>query len=61
MYRPGDTIVLEAGQDHVAADVIIPWPLHLVGASARPEDTRIVCPRGATSALDFRCGNQMVP
>ncbi|KAK9818818.1 hypothetical protein WJX74_005476 [Apatococcus lobatus] len=58
--RPGDTIVLEAGQDHVAADVVIPWPLHLVGASARPEDTRIICPGGATSALDFRASGKVV-
>ncbi|KAK9842635.1 hypothetical protein WJX84_009641 [Apatococcus fuscideae] len=58
--RPGDTIALEAGQDHIAADVIIPWPLHLVGASARPEDTRIVCPKGATAALDFRASGKVV-
>ena len=53
-YRAGDTIVLEAGQEHAAHDVVIPWPLKLMGSGAVPEDTVLVCPKGPEAALDFR-------
>lgn len=52
--RAGDTIVLEAGQQHDAHDIVIPWPLKLVGSGAAPEDTVLVCPKGSEAALDFR-------
>ena len=46
--------MLEAGQQHDAHDVVIPWPLKLVGSGAAPEDTVLVCPKGPEAALDFR-------
>ena len=52
--RAGDTIVLEAGQVHDAHDVVIPWPLKLVGSGHAAEDTLLVCPKGPEAALDFR-------
>lgn len=54
--RPGDTIELEAAQVHEAADIAVRWPLRLRGNGAAPEDTLLVCPRGADAALAFRCG-----
>lgn len=56
LNRAGDTIVLEAGQIHHAHDVVIPWPLKLVGSGADAEDTMILCSKGPDAALDFRCG-----
>lgn len=53
--RAGDTIVLEAGQMHDAHDVVILWPLKLVGSGNVAEDTILVCPKGPEAALDFRC------
>ena len=53
--RAGDTIVLEAGQMHDAHDVVILWPLKLVGSGNVAEDTLLVCPKGPEAALDFRC------
>ena len=55
--RAGDTIVLEAGQLHDAHDVVIPWPLKLIGSGADAEDTLILCPKGPYAALDFRYGS----
>ena len=52
--RAGDTIVLEAGQLHDARDVVIPWPLKLIGSGADAEDTVILCPKGPDAALEFR-------
>lgn len=52
--RAGDTIVLEAGQMHDAHDVVILWPLKLVGSGNVAEDTLLVCPKGPEAALDFR-------
>ena len=56
LRRPGDTIELEAAQVHEAADIAVRWPLRLRGNGAAPEDTVLVCPRGADAALVFRCG-----
>lgn len=56
--RAGDTIVLEAGQMHDAHDVVILWPLKLVGSGNVAEDTLLVCPKGPEAALDFRCCSQ---
>lgn len=46
--------MLEAGQSHDACDVVIPWPLKLMGSGADAEETLIVCPKGPDAALDFR-------
>ena len=54
-HRAGDTIVLEAGQSHDARDVVIPWPLKLMGSGIDAEETLILCPKGPDAALDFRC------
>ena len=55
--RVGDTIVLEAGQLHDAHDVVIPWPLKLIGSGRDAEDTILLCPKGPNAALDFRYGS----
>lgn len=42
--RPGETILLEAtadGEPHVVTDVLIKWPLHIVGGGMSPADTVI--------------------
>ena len=49
--------MLEAGQVHDAHDVVIPWPLKLIGSGADAEDTVILCPKGPDAALDFRYGS----
>lgn len=41
---------------HEAADIAVRWPLRLRGNGCAPEDTVLVCPRGADAALVFRCG-----
>lgn len=56
LNRAGDTIVLEAGQIHHAHDVVIPWPLKLIGSGADAEDTVVLCSKGPDAALDFRYG-----
>ena len=56
MRRPGDTIELEAAQVHEAGNIAVRWPLRLCGNGSAPEDTVLVCPRGADAALVFRCG-----
>ena len=60
LNRAGDTIVLEAGQIHHAHDVVIPWPLKLIGSGADAEDTVILCSKGPDAALDFRYGMPML-
>ncbi|KAK9813155.1 hypothetical protein WJX72_009933 [[Myrmecia] bisecta] len=53
--RPGDTIIIEPGETHIAQDVAIPWPLQLLGGGSMPESTVLTCPKGAdAAALDFR-------
>lgn len=53
--RPGDTIWLAPGVHSVSA-VAINWPLHVLGGGVTAEETRLVSPRGADAALDFRWG-----
>lgn len=36
------------------SDVVVPWPLHLLGGGLSHEDTVLAAPRGADAALDFR-------
>lgn len=55
--RPGNTLWLAPGV-HAIADVALPWPLHLLGGGSRPEDTVLVCPRGADTGLDFRASGK---
>lgn len=60
--RPGETILLEAtadGEPHVVTDVLINWPLHIVGGGMSPADTVIQCGAGATAALDFHCSGKV--
>ena len=51
--RPGDTIWLSPGFTHSAADVTIPWPLHLLGGGTHPTDTLVSAPLNADCALSF--------
>lgn len=46
--------MLEAGQSHQACDVVIPWPLKLMGSGTAAEATVVLCPKGPDAALDFR-------
>lgn len=46
--------MLEAGQSHEACDVVIPWPLKLMGSGTAAEATVVLCPKGPDAALDFR-------
>jgi hypothetical protein len=60
--RPGETILLEstAGDaPHVVSNVLISWPLHIVGGGATAADTVIECGVGASAALDFRCSGKV--
>ncbi|KAK9811565.1 hypothetical protein WJX72_005999 [[Myrmecia] bisecta] len=57
--RPGDTIVIEPGQTHIAQDVAIFWPLQLLGGGSKPESTVLTCPKGEASALVFRATAKM--
>lgn len=51
--RPGDTILICAGGDHVASDIHIKKPLCLIGAGDLPDDTVLSCSRGSESAFEF--------
>lgn len=44
---------------HELRNVCVPWPLHLLGGGARPEETVLSCPRGADTALDFRANGKV--
>lgn len=55
LRRPGDTIVLLPGEEHDVSDVVVPFPLHIMGGGSAPEQTLLTCARGADTALDFRC------
>lgn len=51
--RPGDTILLSAGEPHHVSSVVIDKPLCLMGAGAMEDDTLLLCARGAEGALEF--------
>ncbi|XP_020273696.1 F-box protein SKIP5 isoform X2 [Asparagus officinalis] len=51
--RPGDTILIAAGGNHVASNIQIKKPLCLIGAGDLPDDTVLTCARGSDSALEF--------
>ena len=52
--RPGDTIWLAPHQEHHVENVRVDVPVHLRGGGAHPEDTVLICPKGAVSGLQFR-------
>ncbi|XP_072997564.1 F-box protein SKIP5 isoform X3 [Typha latifolia] len=51
--RPGDTILIATGGNHVACNVQIKKPLCLIGGGELPDDTILTCSRGSESALEF--------
>lgn len=51
--RPGDTILISAGGNHLASNIQIKKPLCLIGGGELPDDTMLVCSRGSDSALEF--------
>ncbi|XP_050385236.1 F-box protein SKIP5 [Argentina anserina] len=51
--RPGDTILISAGGRHLASDIQIKKPLCLIGGGELPDETTLICSRGADSALEF--------
>jgi hypothetical protein len=57
--RPGDTIWLSPGFTHSAADVNIPWPLHLLGGGTHPTDTLLSAPLNADCALSFTASGKV--
>ncbi|XP_058107029.1 F-box protein SKIP5 [Magnolia sinica] len=51
--RPGDTILIAAGGNHVASNIQINKPLCLIGGGDLPDDTILSCSRGSDSAFEF--------
>ncbi|KAL5570487.1 hypothetical protein UlMin_027062 [Ulmus minor] len=51
--RPGDTILIAAGGEHVASNIQIRKPLCLIGGGELPDETTLICSRGSDSALEF--------
>ncbi|KAL6129389.1 hypothetical protein ACLB2K_072740 [Fragaria x ananassa] len=51
--RPGDTILISAGGRHLASDIQIKKPLCLIGGGEVPDETTLICSRGADSVLEF--------
>ncbi|KAI0527289.1 hypothetical protein KFK09_002888 [Dendrobium nobile] len=51
--RPGDTILISAGGNHIAHNIQIKKPLCLIGGGELPDDTVLTCLRGSESALEF--------
>ncbi|KAA8532638.1 hypothetical protein F0562_032546 [Nyssa sinensis] len=51
--RPGDTIMIAAGGNHLASNIQIKKPLCLIGGGELPDDTTLICSRGSDSALEF--------
>ncbi|GAA0159134.1 hypothetical protein Leryth_026397 [Lithospermum erythrorhizon] len=51
--RPGDTILISSGGNHLASNIQIKKPLCLIGAGELPDDTILTCSRSSDSALEF--------
>ncbi|KAJ3683792.1 hypothetical protein LUZ60_014019 [Juncus effusus] len=51
--RPGDTILIAAGETHIACNVQIKKPLCFMGGGKHPDETLLTCSRGFDSALEF--------
>lgn len=56
--RPGDTIWLAPGV-HAVKDLIVSWPLHILGGGRHPEDTLVVTLPAADAALDIRATSKV--
>lgn len=56
--RAGDTILVEpcAPGDpfHEASNIVVFWPLQIVGLGRTPEETRLTAGKDAETVLDFR-------
>ncbi|KAK9803520.1 hypothetical protein WJX73_002270 [Symbiochloris irregularis] len=61
--RAGDTILVEpcTPQDpfHEASNIIIAWPLQIIGLGTAPEDTKLTAVKGAETVLDFRASAKL--
>ncbi|MCG8319992.1 MAG: hypothetical protein MI921_10855, partial [Cytophagales bacterium] len=55
------TISVDAGTPHLVKDVSVRWPLRIRGSGPSPEDTVLVCPKGADAAIDFRSAATAFP
>ncbi|CAG7905679.1 unnamed protein product [Brassica rapa] len=51
--RPGDTILIGAGGNHLVSNIQIKKPLCLIGGGETPDETTLVCSRGSDSALEL--------
>ncbi|KAF2567546.1 hypothetical protein F2Q68_00026396 [Brassica cretica] len=51
--RPGDTILIGAGGNHLVSNIQIKKPLYLIGGGETPDETTLVCSRGSDSALEL--------
>uniref|UniRef100_A0A2P2K5F2 F-box domain-containing protein n=1 Tax=Rhizophora mucronata TaxID=61149 RepID=A0A2P2K5F2_RHIMU len=51
--RPGDTILIAAGGNHVVSNIQINKSLCLIGGGVLPDETTIFCKRGSESALEL--------
>eukprot|EP00798_Chlamydomonas_sp_ICE-L_P014819 gene14819-20872_t len=58
--RPGDRIWLAPKGEHAVQDVVVSFPLILVGGGSGPEATRLLIPRGSTCGLDIRSTCKLV-
>jgi len=58
--RPGDTVFIQPGA-HVANNVVIKWPLHMIGGGQTPIDnTQLQCLGGASdTAVEFWASSRM--
>ncbi|KAK8928915.1 F-box protein SKIP5 [Platanthera zijinensis] len=51
--RPGDTILIASGGNHIVGNIQITKPLCLMGGGKLPDDTILTCLRGSESAFEF--------
>ncbi len=54
LSRPGDTIWLAPGVQHVVGNVRLDFPVHLRGGGKSPEETTVSIVSGVAVGLDFR-------
>ncbi|KAG0453439.1 hypothetical protein HPP92_024743 [Vanilla planifolia] len=52
--RPGDTILISAGGNHIASNIQIKKPLCLIGGGKHPDETILICERGSESAFEIQ-------
>ncbi|GBG80258.1 hypothetical protein CBR_g30624 [Chara braunii] len=58
--RPGDTIIISAGQPHDVSNVRIEKPLRLIGNGKSADRSVLSSPRGCDSALEFHANAHLV-